>query len=266
MIEPLVLCWAHPGTVSGRFMDSVLRLVLASQTAVAQGIRPDHVVAGYNYVEGGPRIASARNRLVREFLNNPRYRDVEWLLMLDADMVFDETLLPTLFDGVRDVDGALVRPIVGGLCIGGGHATAFPTMYEIVDPKTNDGEPVRTITNFRVGDVVRVDATGAACLLVHRSVYEAMAGAFPEPVPWFAESIYLGREFGEDWTFCLRAGRLGYPIVVNTNAQVGHMKPMMMTVETWRDSKPVATPEPPLATVTQLNREKRRHPERAQRR
>ena len=247
-------------------MDSVLRLMLASQAAVSQGARPDYVVAGYNYVEGGPRIASARNRLVRDFLSSDRYKDVEWLLMLDADMVFDETLLPALFDGVRDGDGTVVRPIVGGLCIGGGHASSFPTMYEIVDPKTNDGEPVRTITDFRIGDVVPVDATGAACLLVHRSVYEKMGETFPEPVPWFAESIYLGREFGEDWTFCLRAGRLGYPIVVNTNAQVGHMKPMMMTPESWRASQSVPRQQPPLASVVPINRESRRHPERSQRR
>ncbi len=269
MIEPLVLAWAHPGTVSGRFMDSVMRLVLASQAAVAQGVRQDYVIAGYNYVEGGPRIASARNRLVRDFLGAERHKGVEWLLMLDADMVFDESLLPALFETVRDEHGTLVNPIVGGLCIGGGHASAFPTMYRIVDPATNGGEPVRVITDFTLGDVVPVDATGAACLLVHRSVYEAMAGAFPEPVPWFAESVYLGREFGEDWTFCLRAGRLGFPIVVNTKAQVGHMKSMMMTVDTWRAGGATAPPVTPvktaLAPVIPINRQQRRHPEMTRR-
>ena len=275
VIEPVVLCWAHPGDVSGRFMDSVLRLMFASQEAVRTGVRPDPVIRGYRYVEGGPRIASSRNRLVRDLLNAPEFKDVEWFLMLDADMVFDESLLPALFEGVRDENGTVRLPIVGGLCFGGGHGVIVPTMYSIVDPKENGGDPVRVITDFEDGEIVEVDATGAACLLVHRGVYEALAATFPEPSPWFSESVYLGHEFGEDWTFCLRARSLGFQIHVNTNAKVGHMKSVMMDENMWRTGRsnlrslnamPGAEESasvtklviPDKATITQLNREQRR--------
>ena len=270
MIEQVVLGWVDPGEVSGRFMDSVMRILYASQDAVSKGLRPDLVVPGHVRIESGPRIASSRNKLVRRFLDEPRFKDVEWLLMLDADMTFDESLLVALFDGVRSHEGRVERPLVGGLCFGGGHGSIVPTMYEIVDPDTNDGSPVRVITDFTSGDVVQVDATGAACLLIHRGVLEAMALKFEEPFLWFAESVYLGREFGEDWTFCLRARSMGFPIYVNTNAHVGHMKAVELNETMWRTgqvglSNPDSPtpPKPKLviptdADVIPLNREQRR--------
>ncbi len=262
MIEPVVLGWVTPGTVSSRFMDSVLRFVFASAGEVQLGNRTDHVIAGYKFIESGPRIASARNRLVREFLEEPTFKDVEWLLMLDTDMVFDEKLLPALFQEVRDSEGKIQRPIVGGLCFGGGRGKVFPTMYQIVDPKTHGGKSVITVDEWTDGAAVEVDATGAACLLVHRGVYEAMHERIGEPVPWFAESIYGGAEFGEDWTFCLRARGMGYPIYVNTNAKVGHQKSIVMDEQFWRDgSVPLETKVPretPSAPVVPMNREQRR--------
>jgi hypothetical protein len=259
VIEPVVLGWVCPGTVSSRFMDSVLRFVFASAGEVQLGNRQDHVIAGYKFIESGPRIAAARNSLVRQFLNDPTYEKVEWFLMLDADMVFDESLLPALFQDVRDAEGNVQRPIVGGLCFGGGREKVFPTMYKIVDPKTNDGEAVRVIDDWTEGAAVQVDATGAACLLVHRSVYEAMLERLGEPVPWFAESIYKGVEFGEDWTFMLRAGSMGYPIIVNTNAKVGHQKPIVLDENLWRDGRvALETKTKREATITPINRARRR--------
>lgn len=265
MIERVVLGWVDPGDVSGRFMDSVLRVLYASQDAYARGLRPDLVVPGHVRIESGPRIASARNKLVRRFLDEPRFKDVEWLLMLDSDMTFDESILVGLFEGVRDGKGKVVRPLVGGLCFGGGHGTITPTMYELVDSKENNGSPVRVITDFVSGDVVEVDATGAACLLMHRGVLEAMSLKYEEPALWFAESIYHGHEFGEDWTFCLRARAMGFPIVVNTKVKIGHMKSVEMNEQMWRTGQVgLATPDPakiaPVrdAPVIPLNRETRR--------
>ena len=234
LIEPVVLAWAHPGQVSGRFMDSVLRVLLADRFEVNEG-RPSKVVS-YMYVESGPRIASARNHIVRQFLANEHYAAAEWLLMLDADMTFTPETVATVFAGVRDDAGNLARPIVGGLCFGGGHGAIMPTMYELCAPEENEGVPMRVIDSWEPGSVVPVDATGAAFLLIHRSVLVAMAEQFPEPVPWFAESVHAGREFGEDWTFCLKARRMGYPICVNTNAKVGHMKEVCLDENAWANA------------------------------
>ena len=38
------------------------------------------------------------------------------------------------------------------------------------------------------------------------------------------ESVYNGMEFGEDWTFFLRTGRLGIPLFIHTGTNLGHAK------------------------------------------
>ena len=264
-VEPLVIAWVHPGEVNGRFMDSVLGLFYADRERAHK--HGTTAITGTVWVESGPRIAHSRNLLVRRFLSNAAWAGTEWLLMLDADMTFSDTLLDNLFDGVRDDKGNLQRLIVGGLCFGGGHNSIVPTMYQIVDPKENGGSPVRVITEWDDGDVVPVDATGAACLLVHRSVYEHFATTYGEPVPFFAESVYGGVEFGEDWTFCMRAMQQKIPIVVNTAAKLGHMKLIQMDENSWRGGSNLTKIEgysagKKLATVTPIttpNRKARRN-------
>jgi hypothetical protein len=254
VIEQVVLAWADPGNVSGRFMQSVMNLMYASEQAFQRGDTPGYTVAGHLRVESGPRIASARNFLVRNFLIDDKFRDVEWLLMLDADMTFDASVLEHLFEGVRTAEGKIARPVVGGLCFAGGHGGIYPTMYRIVDPKTNGGDAISIVTDFEEDEVVEVDATGAACLLIHRGVLEYLAENYEEPCRWFAESVYLGQEFGEDWTFCVRIRQANVPIYVNTAAKTGHVKSVVMDEEMWRTGavalKPLApAPAPKLEVV-----------------
>lgn len=276
MTDQVVLGWADPGAVEGRFADSVLRVLYASQADRTSGTLPYDTIGGHLRVESGPRIASARNIIVRSYLAKDAWKDCEWLLMLDADMVFDENLVRQLLARARNADGKVMTPIVGGLCFGGGHGYIFPTMYRIVDPKENEGSPLSCVTQYEPGELVEVDATGAACLMIHRGVLEHMAQTFAEPAEWFAESMYAGREIGEDWTFCMRARSLGYPIFVNTAVKVGHRKAITLTEDTWRTGQSglvsmggvVGTPAPeigdvraasrPISTAPSLNRADRR--------
>jgi hypothetical protein len=75
-----------------------------------------------------------------------------------------------------------------------------------------------------VDEVVQVDATGAACLIVHRTVFEKIAADYQEPWIWFQETKMGGKDVGEDITFCLRARGAGFPVHVDTKIQFGHMK------------------------------------------
>ena len=253
-----------------------------SQQAVAEGTSENYSVVGHIRQESGPRIASSRNTLVRTFLDQERYKDVEWLLMLDADITFDGALLERLFDGMRDDTGKILRPISSGLYFGGGHGSIFPCMYEIVDPKTNDGMAVKIIADFKTGDVIRADAVGAGCLLMHRGVLEQLREVHEEPTPWFAESVYKGHEFGEDWTFCMKVRMQGYSIHVVTSTQLGHVKSVVMDEHMWRTGQTnlrsvsappnmsvelkLVPPKPePMATITPLNREQRRKLEKTKR-
>ena len=56
---------------------------------------------------------------------------------------------------------------------------------------------------------------------------------FSTAFPWYQETELSGVPLGEDLTFMLRAGRLGFPVYVDTNVQVGHVKPTMLSAEKW---------------------------------
>lgn len=160
----------------------------------------------------GPLIETARNEQVRTFLAG----DHDWLLMIDADMSFHPDTIIRLLELADPVE----RPIVGGLTWGVGAEGLFPTIYHWADVGYRRAEGWDQNTG------VEVDGTGAACLMVHRSVFEKMAGAYPEPYPWFQNGFVENslRPMGEDLTFCYRARELGFPIWVHTGVQFGHMK------------------------------------------
>lgn len=210
----ICLSWISPGTVSTRFMDSVL------------GIMRDERVVGHISIISGPRIAQARNDVCHSFLANSA--KPEWLVMLDSDMTFDADLIEKLLDASHEK----LRPAVGGLCFGGGRVgIPFPTLYKLVDPAKNNGKVTEVIWNYPKDALCKVDATGAACLILHRELLMQMQDKFAtmpdghvNPHPWFAETVHLGHEYGEDWTFCMRLKQMKVPLYVHTGIKLGHIK------------------------------------------
>lgn len=164
----------------------------------------------------GPRIAAGRNHMVEAFLNTP----ADWLFMVDDDMTFDRDVLER-FLKVADPD---TRPIVGGLAFATGRDGIFPTLFKL-DPTING--PTR-FDAWPLDELVEVDGTGAACLFIHRSVFEKMAEVHPKPWQWFQETTLGEQSVGEDMTFCLRARALGIPIFVDTSIKFGHVKPRII--------------------------------------
>lgn len=164
----------------------------------------------------GPRIAAGRNHIVESFLNTP----ADWFLMVDDDMVFE----PDVIQRFLEVADPAERPIIGGLTFGTGRDGIFPTLFRL-DPDVNG--PVRLDT-WPLDELVAVDATGAACLFIHRTVFERMAEEYPKPWQWFQETTLGGNAVGEDMTFCLRARALGIPIYVDTSLKFGHVKPRII--------------------------------------
>lgn len=164
----------------------------------------------------GPRIAAGRNHLVESFLASP----ADWLFMVDDDMSFDGDVIERFLKIADPVD----RPIVGGLAFATGRDGMFPTLFRI-HPESQ--VPVR-ITAWPLDEVVEVDATGGACLFIHRRVFEEMVEQYPQPWQWFQETSLAGATVGEDMTFCLRARALGFPILVDTSIKFGHVKPRII--------------------------------------
>lgn len=177
----------------------------------------------------GPLVSAARNHLALAFLGHPKHPEWQW--MIDPDHVF----APNILERLLEVADPQTAPIVGALCfMGGSSGRVEPTLRRLV---SNDPPVYETIWNYPMDSLVEVDATGASCLLVHRSVYETL---FANPRyhdsihPFFQETVIelppghpSGRRslnYGEDVTFCMRARAAGFPIYIHTGIQAPHMK------------------------------------------
>lgn len=221
----LMLAYVHPGSVDGNFHESLLQLLAADHRLG----KDSHIYerGGHIGMQSGPRIAAARNDVVRHFLKF----DCDWLLMIDSDMVFSPEQVWKILEAGDPVE----RPLLGGLCFGGGRSgIMFPTIYRLREPL--DGNPIEVVKDYPENQLVKCDATGAAFLLMHRSLLLKMGEKWGESnSPWFIEgSEYKGMAFGEDWSFCMRAKLLGYQLYVHTGVQIGHTKPQILDEPAYR--------------------------------
>jgi hypothetical protein len=219
--DKVAVAYVHPVEVATVFHLSLLKLFLHD------GLTRRRITGGGGHISkfSSANVSSARNEAVRDFLAMARVPD--WLWFVDADMEFEPTVLDDLI-GSAYLDGERAADIVGGLCFGVNLGDLFATLYGLVD---DDGD-VRAIRydEYPPDSMFQVAATGAACLLIHRSVIERMLEAgYNKVYPWFQETELSGRPCGEDFTFCLRAGMLGVPVWVNTAVKVGHAKSHMLT-------------------------------------
>jgi len=197
----VTVAWVDPGTVLGSFASDMIGLMT---TGVLNG-----VVSRWNRLSHGPSLDLARNKLAEQFLAT----DSEWLLMLDTDMGFPPDLPSRL---LQTADPEL-RPVVGALCFGMTQAKGvFPTAYLLKEGRfwmldTLPEEPFQ------------VDGTGAAVLLIHRTVFDRITET-EWPVRWF-DRLYLGAEpVGEDLSFCLRCKAAGVPVWIDPRIPIQHYK------------------------------------------
>lgn len=194
----------------------------------------------------GVNVAAARNAIVEKFLTKSA---AEWLWMLDTDMTFTADTLERLLQHAHPEKA----PIVGGLCFGTDNGRLFPTLYDLTGTE-DDIQFVRYDT-WKPDAMMQVFATGAACLLIHRTALESIrnyrnpqrpgARGFGEAFPWFQETDFNGRVMGEDITFCLRAGRVGLPVYVNTAVQLGHVKQHALTMDSYLAQRGFLSPQHP---------------------
>jgi len=209
--EHAVIGYVHGGTVRAEFLASMLAVTRRGRTPV------DDVIA----IGSGPNISRSRNMLVSGFLED---FTAPWLFMADTDMVLPWDTLDRLIAAADPVE----RPVVGGLCFtenpGG---SPLPTLYELTG---EDGQPVFARHESWPDDgLVRVTATGAACLLIHRDALETVGKVAGDgAAPWFRESVIGQALVGEDLTFCLRCAAAGVPVHVRTGVRAGHMKTAMI--------------------------------------
>ena len=207
----VMLGFIHGGTVRAEFMSSVL--------AVLAGPYTSPLIGGVVDATAGPLIAMARNMLVRRFLES----ELEWLWCVDTDISFAPDTL-TRLAGAADPQTAPVVSALYWITLGGDQVPAAYTAGP-------DGDGELTFSHLTTWDgdaLTEVDAVGAGCMLVHRTVFEDIRDAHDGEPCWFRELTAGRKQVGEDLSFCIRLAGREVPLHVHTGIEVGHVKAVML--------------------------------------
>ena len=225
----VMLAWVHSEWVAHSWFQSVMGAVLGTSR-----------IGPYLAMKcGTDGLVAARNQTVTAFLKS----DAQWLWWIDTDMGFKPDTLDLLLDAADPVD----RPIVGALCFSnresgqdgysGYRCDPVPTLYQFVTmPNGQNG--FQPIWDYPRDSLVEVAGTGSACILIHRTVFEAIQAQSGAP-NWYIRltNPTTGQLIGEDLSFCYRAAQAGFRLHVNTAAKTTHLKPIWLQE---RDYDPAA--------------------------
>jgi cephalosporin hydroxylase len=180
---------------------------------------------------GSGRLVPSRNFATTLFLDKTEH---EWLFMVDTDMGWEPDAVHRLLEAADPAE----RPVVGGLCfalmeakydgLGGYRFTVVPTMYKIGHSIKNGAATFCYYGPYVQDAVTQVAATGAAFMLIHRSVLEKLRSELGDR--WW-DQFYDGEGtmVGEDLAFCARLGQAGVPVHVHTGVKTNHHKEMWLT-------------------------------------
>lgn len=214
--------YLHPNSVSHCFQDSLNRLIGYDLVHGGRMVRGGGLVM---FRCGSGNLVEARNDVVRHFLDE---NNAEWLWLIDTDMGFAPDTVERLVEAADPVE----RPVLGALCfglketesdgMGGFLVRPFPTLYDWArDGEGTFGFHIRR--DYKPNTVTQVAGTGAACLLIHRSVVEKLRADLGDT--WFDQSKQTdGKPVSEDLSFCYRVNAAGFRVFVHTGVQTTHHK------------------------------------------
>lgn len=237
----VLLAYLHPGEVATSFHHSVIGLLTYDSTENGRFVSGGRLGVTAQQCGAG-RLSAGRNQACQQFLD---LWDAEWLMMVDADMGFDHDSVDRLVESADPTD----RPVMGGLCFGAkragdgpAHACRthfFPTLYRL----STDDEGRRTFDpayEWPRGRIVEVSGTGAAFMLIHRSVLERLRAVHGDV--WFEEATENGVPFGEDLSFCLKLIDAKIPLHVDTSVVTSHKKDVWVDESMFDQLRRAASP------------------------
>jgi cephalosporin hydroxylase len=209
--QGIKLGWAMP--LTWPYINSGTHLSLMAME------RPDFI---YLEATRGGDIASKREAQIKKGME----MGCTHFFILDADMIYPPKILVDLFKLLEN--GA---DLAGGLCWRG-----YPPWEPVVWSK-KDNYTLLPFRDFKLGEpIIDAGATGAACLLVKRRVFEALKK------PWFQ---YKREEIiredgtteidiqGEDNYFTRNATDAGFRLDIFTNYDVSHLREFEVDRNFW---------------------------------
>lgn len=213
---------SYEGHVSHSWHTSMMNL-LAYDKSIGQNLIRSMPFA---VACSGPNsLPEGRNLAVQHFLDQTEH---DWLFFVDTDMGFKPDALERLVFAA-DAD---TRPVVGGLCFsmkqmgadgyGGYIVRPMPTLFSWAKhPEQGVGFANRL--RYPPETMVHVAGTGAAFLLIHRSVLTEIRKGFGDA--WFNLRNYDdGTSVSEDLSFCWRVAQIGQRVFVHTGVPITHHK------------------------------------------
>jgi hypothetical protein len=150
----------------------------------------------------GALVDRARNYLIDQMLNHPL--DPTHIFFLDSDIVPRADTLMKLLRHRLPIVSAMYRKRLPPY-----EPMAFVKKGPFLKPIAVKGTKVKT-----------VDAVGAGCLLIRREVFEKIRA------PWFTSEWRMEGHLSEDFSFCEKATKAGFKIVVDTTVNPLHLEPM----------------------------------------
>jgi hypothetical protein len=159
-------------------------------------------------------FAASRNATVESIvaLTDPP----DYIFWCDSDMVIPSHAVTSLINTQQDfVTGMYFQR----------RAPYMPLAY-IFDPKGGADHcgTFRQMVEWPDNVVAPIDGCGFGCVLTSIRLLKSI-----DP-PWFE-----WKKFGEDFTFCLNARKVGYQLFVHTGVQCGHLPdPVAITVDDFR--------------------------------
>lgn len=203
--------YVHAGVVHEKFMRSVL-------AALAKD-KGEHLGA---IISASPaNIAESRCDVVQMFLDD---HAEDWLWFIDTDIVFDPGTHLRLLEAADPVERPIVSAVYYAEWTDDGTVAPVWAVW-----RDDELKPVSSVPEDM--ELVRLAGVGMGCCLIHRTVLERMRAESKDPWPWFGhDAINTAKgvkRLGEDFTFCLRALRAGFPIY-GINHTVGHRKTVLL--------------------------------------
>ena len=177
-------------------LDYVHRRFVESLTGLTKHLAESGVAFDIVY-EGCTLVYISRDNLAKKAIEG----DYDWVLWLDADMVFDEDIYDKLKETGKD--------FVTGLYMGR-HGKNLPCVFNTIDP------PNRKVSINWAKALEPIEGCGFGCVLIKTDILKDVFARYEtcfRPVP----------KFGEDIAFCSRALERGYDIWQANNVLVGHI-------------------------------------------
>lgn len=147
--------------------------------------------------------------------------DLQWLLLMNDDHMFDETTLVKLLDRMIDekLDAVTALYVERNFPFG-------PVLYEA--STTDVGKYTRRFLRASDHETITVDACGDGCMLVQRRVIEALHKAH-EGVIWelgYGSERAMKAQSNHDIAFCSKLRAAGFTITADLAVRLGHTTSM----------------------------------------